>query len=100
MAVEFCYYCGDRKVRKDWECIGGTIGESHYVCHRKKCQRTKAAQDERRRLMRRYAKALEACGHDLTFIRAQERASLKVSLKELTYFVEQAEARAERKQQR
>ena len=97
MSREFCFYCGDDKVRKDWEMVGGTIGETHYVCHRKKCQRRKTAQDERRRLMRRYAKALEACGHDLTFIRAQERASLKVSMKELTFFVEAAEARAERK---
>ncbi len=37
MAREFCFYCGDDNVRKDWEMMGGTIGETHYVCHRKKC---------------------------------------------------------------
>jgi len=34
----FCRYCRDEKIQEDWESIGGTIGEMHYVCHRKKCR--------------------------------------------------------------
>jgi hypothetical protein len=48
MASEFCYFCGDDRVRKDWVWIGGTIGEKHYVCHRKKCQKRRAAVIARR----------------------------------------------------
>ena len=35
---EFCFFCGDTEKRPGWVHIGGTIGETHYVCHRKKCK--------------------------------------------------------------
>lgn len=51
-----CPYCNDQKVRDSWERIGGTIGEKHYVCHRKACrakremsQRARRAEVARRR---------------------------------------------------
>lgn len=58
--VEVCRYCGDIKRKPTWMHIGGTIGESHYVCHRKRCQKAHAASVERTRLYfkaRREAKA-------------------------------------------
>jgi hypothetical protein len=39
----FCYYCGDDKVRADWVREGGSIGERHYLCHRKRCAKKRTA---------------------------------------------------------
>jgi len=49
----FCFYCHDTKFKPTWERMGGTIGERHYVCHRKKCQKRHALIRERSRALLR-----------------------------------------------
>jgi len=34
---EFCYYCHDAERLSSWTYLGGTIDETHYICHRTKC---------------------------------------------------------------
>lgn len=46
---EYCRYCFDAHPRPSWTLIGGTIGESHYICHRKLCQRAHKAVEVRRK---------------------------------------------------
>ena len=58
----FCYYCGDTQVREDWVQIGGTIGERHYTCHRKRCLKKQEAWVQwlrERRLAKKLTPAVE-----------------------------------------
>jgi len=55
--ISLCWYCRDENVRDDWERIGGTIGERHYVCHRKRCR---AKRERSMRALREAAAARRA----------------------------------------
>lgn len=60
MRKSYCLYCGDTKVRDDWDLFGGTIGETHYVCHRKRCQAKRQRVLEARRKQAEERKAARA----------------------------------------
>jgi len=56
----FCYYCeAPYRGQKTWVAIGGTFGERHYHCHRRKCREQ---WDEARRRFREPRVALRGRG--------------------------------------
>ena len=55
--LRFCLFCKRQppeypREAKGWEHIGGTIGESHYVCPKKSCRKRHAENKRRMRAHR------------------------------------------------